>query len=55
MTAYFRILYNEIKSLEMAVAASTSETSLNFSLTTLRNNPEDSHLYTHLPENLTSH
>jgi hypothetical protein len=33
-------------------AASTSETSVNFYQTTLRNNPEDSHLHTRRHENL---
>jgi hypothetical protein len=35
--------------------ASTSETSVNFYKTTLRNNPEDSHLHTRRRENLKSH
>jgi hypothetical protein len=35
----------------MMEAASTSETSANFYLTTGRNNPEDSHLNTHRREN----
>jgi hypothetical protein len=35
-------------------APSTSETSVNFYLTTLRNNPEDSHLHTRRLENLKS-
>jgi hypothetical protein len=36
-------------------AASTSETLVNFYQTTLRNNPEDSHLHTRRRENLKSH
>jgi hypothetical protein len=36
-------------------AASTFEASVNFYKTTLRNNPEDSHLYTRRRENLKSH
>jgi hypothetical protein len=36
----------------MMVAASTSETSINFCETTRRNNPEDSHLRTRRRENL---
>jgi hypothetical protein len=36
-------------------AASTSETSINFYQTTLRNNPEDSHLHTRRRENLKSY
>jgi hypothetical protein len=36
-------------------AASTSETSVNFSQTTRHNNPEDSHLLTRRCENLKSH
>jgi hypothetical protein len=39
----------------MMEAASTSETSVNFYETTLRNSPEDSHLHTSQRENLTSH
>jgi hypothetical protein len=39
----------------MLVAASTPETSLNFYQTTLRNNPEDSHIHTQRRENLKSH
>jgi hypothetical protein len=39
----------------MKEAASTSETSVNFYQTTLRYNPEDSHLHTHRCENLISH
>jgi hypothetical protein len=39
----------------MMEAASTSETLVNFYHTTRRNNPEDSHLYTHRRENLKSH
>jgi hypothetical protein len=35
-------------------AASTSETSVSFYKTTLRNNPEDSHLHTSCHENLKS-
>jgi hypothetical protein len=33
-------------------AANTSETSLKFYQTTWRNNPEDSHLHSHRPENI---
>jgi hypothetical protein len=36
----------------MTEAPSTSETSVNFYHTTLRNNPEDSHLHTRRRENL---
>jgi hypothetical protein len=39
----------------MVVAASTSETQLNFYQITRRSNPEDSHLYTRRRENLKSH
>jgi hypothetical protein len=39
----------------MMVAASASETSVNFYQTTQRNIPEDSHLRTHRRENLKSH
>jgi hypothetical protein len=39
----------------MVDAASTSETSVNFYQTTLRNNPENSHLHTRRHENLKSH
>jgi hypothetical protein len=39
----------------MMEAASTSETSVNFYQTTLRNSPEDSHLHTRSRENLKSH
>jgi hypothetical protein len=36
----------------MMVAASTSETSVNFYQTTRRSNPEDSHIHTRRRENL---
>jgi hypothetical protein len=36
----------------MMEAANTSETSVNFYQTTLRNNPEDNHLHTRGSENL---
>jgi hypothetical protein len=39
----------------MMDAASTSETLVNFSHTSRRNNREDSHLHTRRRENLTSH
>jgi hypothetical protein len=39
----------------MMEAASTSEKSVNFNQTTLRNNPEDSHLHTRRRENLKFH
>jgi hypothetical protein len=39
----------------MMEAASASETSINYYLTTRRNNPEDSHLHTRRRENLKSH
>jgi hypothetical protein len=39
----------------MMVAASASETSLNFYQITRRKNPEDSHLHTRRRENLKSH
>jgi hypothetical protein len=39
----------------MKEAASTSETSVIFSQTARRNNPEDSHLHTRRRENLKSH
>jgi hypothetical protein len=39
----------------MIEAASTSETSANFSQTTRRNNPEDSHVHTRRRENLKSY
>jgi hypothetical protein len=39
----------------MMVAASTSETSVNFYQTTRRNIPEGSHFYTRRRENLKSH
>jgi hypothetical protein len=39
----------------MMEAASIFETSQNFCQTTLRNNPEDSHLHIRLRENLKSH
>jgi hypothetical protein len=39
----------------MMEAASTSETSLNYYQTTLRNNPEDSHIHTRRRENPKSH
>jgi hypothetical protein len=40
---------------EWTEAASSSETSVNFYQTTLRNNPEDSHLRTRHRKNLKSH
>jgi hypothetical protein len=39
----------------MMEAASTSETSVNFYQTTLRNNPDDSHLHNRRRDNLKSH
>jgi hypothetical protein len=39
----------------MMKAARTSETSVKFHQTTLRNNPQDSHLHTRRRENLKSH
>jgi hypothetical protein len=39
----------------MMEAASTTKTSVNIYQTTLRNNPEDSHLYIRRHENLKSH
>jgi hypothetical protein len=39
----------------MMEAASISKTSVNFYLTTRRNNPDDSHLRTHRYEYLKSH
>jgi hypothetical protein len=39
----------------MMETESTSETSVNFYLTTRRNNPEDSHLHNRRRENLKSH
>jgi hypothetical protein len=39
----------------MMGTAKTSETLVNFYQTTLRYNPEDSHLYTHRRENLKSY
>jgi hypothetical protein len=39
----------------MMEAAFTSETLVNFSQTTRRNNPEDNHLHTRRRENLKSH
>jgi hypothetical protein len=39
----------------MMEAARTSETLVNFYQTTLRHNPEDSHLFAHCHENLESY
>jgi hypothetical protein len=39
----------------MMVAASTAETSVNFYRTTLRYNPENSHLFTRRRDNIKAH
>jgi hypothetical protein len=39
----------------LMMEAASTETSVNFYQTTPRNNPEDSHLRTHIRENLKSH
>jgi hypothetical protein len=53
------LTYEQVPYLKMAVfwvvAASTSETSVNFYQTTWHNNPEGSHLHTRHHENLKSH